>query len=112
MSTNAAQWRNRIRAIVSTGEYDAVLVSLGSNDAQSASLRDQFDENVAELCAEVRASGARCVLLIPPNSAADRLPLPAGVELLRSPPVELAPDGIHLTPRGYAAWADHISASV
>jgi lysophospholipase L1-like esterase len=111
VGTNAAQWRSRVGQYLSPAP-DLVLASLGSNDAQSASLRAEFAANVTALCERARAVRARCVLLEAPNRTATQVAMPAGVEILVPPAVELAPDGIHPTGRGYRQWADFIYSTI
>lgn len=110
--SNARQWRARIGADVAGFNPDAVLVSLGTNDALSTTLRAEFRDNIAAICEAVMSSGARCVLLAPPNRTAATLTYPAGAEVIAAPAIELQSDQIHPTPAGYRAWAEFIESLV
>lgn len=113
-STNARQWRARMREAVALPDVekpDLVLVSLGTNDALSTTLRQEFSANMIDICESAAKVNARCVWLRAPNRTASMVSAPVGV--LDPPPgVELQPDGIHPTSGGYASWAAHVVASV
>jgi lysophospholipase L1-like esterase len=112
-STNARQWRARMReavAVPGVERPDLVLVSLGTNDALSDTLRSEFSANMIDICESVGKVGARCLWLRAPNRTAGMVTAP--VESLEPPPgVELQPDGIHPTTGGYASWASHVVGS-
>ncbi len=112
VSTNADQWRRRAPALFESLHPEIVLMSLGSNDAQSSSLTTSFPDNVRTICDAAHASGARrCALLLAPNRTASAV-TPDGVEVIAPPVVQLQSDGIHPTASGYRAWAIAIAPSV
>lgn len=65
VSTNARQWRMRVSNMPSSWRF--VVISLGTNDAQSAELRREFAGNIAAIAAELRERGHVVCLLLPPS---------------------------------------------
>ncbi len=109
VSTNADQWRRRAPAIFESLRPDIVLMSLGSNDAQSSSLTAAFPDNLRAICDAARAAGAkRCALLVAPNRTASEV-AHDGVEAIWPLPVQLSSDGIHPTATGYHNWASDLA---
>lgn len=95
---------------------DVVLVSLGTNDTVPAApaLAAKLPERFALLRQRASSAGARLVFLEPPPLPWSREPIHkaaahAGAPLFPAPAVQQAPDHIHLTPAGYAAWAKAIA---
>ncbi len=109
ISTNADQWRHRAPAIFESLRPDVVLMSLGSNDAQSSSLTSAFPDNVRAICDSARSAGAkRCALLVAPNRTASEV-THGSVESIWPLPVQLSADGIHPTATGYQKWASDLA---
>lgn len=103
---------------------DAVVFSLGSNDAALFDPSSEA-EAIQSLVAIARARGARRIVwLVPPNFASSAPPAPAtsakqqafaalwpsDVERLQGPTAMLGSDGIHLPPAGYRAFAESVAA--
>jgi len=63
--TTARQWRARVTSIYARERF--VVVSLGTNDAQSAELRREFASNVLAIAAELQARGHVVCLVLPPS---------------------------------------------
>ena len=101
---------------------DVVLVVLGTNDAALVHPEDEEDE-LELLVRKLAQGGSRVVWVEPP--ATDRLPRMQIVrDMIRgsaalsesdgivldstTQKLDFAPDGIHLTAKGYAKWADWI----
>jgi len=107
--------RARVEADVLAREPDVVIVQFGINDAavdvwRGASeprvARERYRENLAYLAREVKARGARVVLMTPnPLSWTDELR-----KLYGKPPYEPeAPDGLNVVLRDYAACAREVA---
>lgn len=106
------KYRGELEDALTKFRPDAVLVSLGTNDlAGGKPTATSFDF----LAKRVAAKGAAVIFLGPPE-----LPWPRGevwssaeaAGILVKAPEGLphAPDGVHLTPAGYAAWAKFVGA--
>lgn len=99
--------------ILSSFKPELVLVSLGTNDtAPGSSVRAKLPARFALLRERCEAAGARVVFLGPPPLPWSREPIyqaAAASRLIVAPAIEQAPDHIHATPAGYAAWATHIA---
>ena len=91
---------------------ELVLICLGTNDtAPGSSVREKLPARFARLRERTRAAGARVVFLEPPPLPWSREPIvqaAAPAPLISAPAVQQAPDRIHPTPAGAAAWAAHI----
>lgn len=102
-----------LAALLSDFGPELVLVCLGTNDtAPGSSVRDKLPARFALLRSRAEAAGARVVFLGPPALPWSREPIyqaAAGARLLVAPVIEQAPDRIHPTPAGSAAWAKHIA---
>lgn len=103
---------------------DAVVYSLGSNDAALFDPSSEADA-IASLVDTARARGARRIVwIVPPNFGLSAPPTPAtsakqqafaalwpsDVERLQGPTAQLGSDGIHLPPTGYRALAESVAA--
>lgn len=103
---------------------DAVVYSLGSNDAALLDPSSEADA-VRSLVDTARARGARRIVwIVPPNFASSAPPAPAtsakqqafaalwpsDVERLQGPTDLLGSDGIHLPPTGYRALAASVAS--
>ncbi|MBI3204484.1 MAG: SGNH/GDSL hydrolase family protein [Myxococcales bacterium] len=101
-----------LSALLSDFTPELVLVSLGTNDtAPGSSVRDKLPARFALMRSRIEAAGAHVLFLGPPSLPWPREPIyqaAAGARLLVAPAVEQAPDHIHPTPAGSAAWAKHI----
>lgn len=112
-----------LSALLAGWRPDVALVSLGTNDAYLPG--DAWERQrpaLARLLGELRASGVRVLWLLPPELpqayggralntpflAALRAAVPEPLDA-RALDLERAPDGLHLTPAGYAAWADALA---
>jgi lysophospholipase L1-like esterase len=104
-----------LAGLLSDFKPELVLVSLGTNDtAPGSSVREKLPARFDLLRQRASAAGARVVFLEPPPLPWSREPIHraashAGAPLLLAPAIEQAPDHIHATPAGYAAWAKHIA---
>lgn len=101
-----------LAALLADFKPELVLISLGTNDtAPGSSVRDKLPARFALLRERIEAAGARVLFLGPPPLPWSREPIyqaAADARLLVAPAVEQAPDHIHPTPAGAAAWAAHI----
>lgn len=110
-ATNAAQWVRWLPSRLAVEKPDLVLVSLGTNDALSPTLKEAFEGHAEELARECSEAGARCLFLWAPNYTTKLLePLPSVPGFAPPSGVELQSDGIHPTVAGYASWAARIAA--
>jgi lysophospholipase L1-like esterase len=98
-------------------EADAVLISLGTNDAAApdAAFRAGFAMRARAIVADLQARGLRVIWLAPPPMPFDTRIVRAGIaqsgaEVLE-PPANLPrqPDRIHPTPEGFARWASAVA---
>ncbi len=123
-STRVHQWAQRVdlRAVVGSPPADLVLVSLGTNDMRTSDPAAAGAEAGA-LVDQLASMGASVAWLAPPQMAFDQGTFRPALEAAckaRSVPIfdarsldlERAADGIHLTPRGYGAWAEAIAGWV
>jgi hypothetical protein len=112
--STAGYWRAALAAELARVRPSVVLLSLGTNDALSASARKTFAENLRALREACAAARARVVFIEPPSMPFDLSVIrdairQSGALWVEAPAVlERAPDDIHLTPKSYAAWAAHI----
>jgi len=101
----------------------AVVVSLGTNDCHlDGHPCASFEGNIRQLADRIRQAGATAVLLGMPSMpwettqagfermsrARSALHQAADIYIPPPPGLERSPDGIHLSPAGYKAWADYI----
>lgn len=89
---------------------EVVLVSLGTNDLAG---KAPFAKHFKEIGDWVRTNGAAPVFLGPPELPWPRDEVLAAAEsagfLVKAPTgLPHAPDGVHLTPQGYAEWSKFI----
>lgn len=96
---------------------DVVLVSLGTNDTVpgAEALAKKLPARFALLASRSSAAGARVVFLEPPALPWSREPIHqaaahAQAALIVAPAIEQAPDRIHPTGAGYAAWSKFIAS--
>lgn len=93
-----------------------VLVSLGTNDMKMADPVGQQTKHVQAILDKARAKGARVVWILPPPMPFDDKGVramvvgaaPDGAVNGEALDLERAGDGIHMTPNGYAAFADAV----
>jgi hypothetical protein len=123
-STRVRDWMHDsdLLAAIGTPPADLVLVCLGTNDMRAADPAGAGAEAGA-LIDKIFTTGASVAWIGPPRMTFDtgafRPALsgacgPRNVRICDSQSLDLerAPDGIHLTPKGYRAWAETIAAWV
>lgn len=111
----AAMWTLQVEAVLVTGPR-TVIVSLGTNDAQSSDALAKFPARIRTIVDKIRAAGALPVLLSSPAK------LPAEIDLalhatgarVVSPPanIQMQGDGTHPTSAGYQQWAQAIAGAI
>lgn len=67
VSTNARQWSARLSEPIWPSEPTNVVISLGTNDAQSPELMKEFRTNVAQISQRLSAQGHRLIWILPPS---------------------------------------------
>jgi len=119
-STSMAQWlseprQSQLQALMASFQPTVVLVSLGTNDSKGNAETSRLAAQIVQIRDWIASTGAKLVWVLPP-----KLPFPervsagvraAGIDGFPSANLPLPQvDGIHLTGRGYAGWAEHIWA--
>lgn len=117
--TNALQWRTKpwLARAITKYHPEILLACLGTNDVGVRAIFDKFPENVDVIDKRARWLGVeRVVWLVPPNSRGPRVAEAldkAGVEVCPAPEgVELYPNDVHPTPRGYSTWSEHVRSFI
>lgn len=111
-----ADFRN-VEAILDETKPSVVIVSLGTNDAAAPSpdYHMHFGAHAVEFVRAIQATGARVVWLMPPEmpfeteDILDAIVRSGATYLMPPSTLERAADRIHLTQRGYAAWAHRVA---
>jgi hypothetical protein len=117
-STTARSWLQRLRApgFVWPQWPRFVVVSLGTNDAQSAELRREFSVNALAIIEELTRRGHVVCWVLPPSEAS-LIPRPADLERLTAAGIVVIwqrvsmADAWHPTAAGYDAIAGVIAAA-
>lgn len=121
VGTNTCQWKEKIFFLIERYKPGTVFISLGTNDAVLESLGPGWAQKNADCYektyADAASKGAKVIWILPPK-------LPQKLEDGRKKVVEQilkisdanydsyvlqiprAPDGIHMSPQGYAEWAN------
>lgn len=107
-----------------TGQYaselspegaEVVFVSLGTNDTAPGANIAGLEARFKALADSIRKAGATPLFLLPPELPWPRAPISDAIKaasaimILPRAGLEHAGDKIHLTPKGYADWADDIA---
>lgn len=95
-----------------------MFVSLGTNDTAPGASVAGLEHRFSDLAETLRMSGTTPIFLLPPELPWSRQPVADAVKaaeaLLITPKAGLqhAPDGVHLTPKGYSDWASDVAGQL
>lgn len=118
--TTIAQWLDTLPDVRGLD----VIVSLGTNDAASTAGIDSIIGRARELISRLKKGGASSITWAIPSDAARvkrigevrdgiiKVGEKEGINVIDAAPSDgMAPDGIHYTPKAYAAWWEGLRAS-
>lgn len=112
------KYSSELDGALATTKPEVVLISLGTNDTAPGASVAGLDHRFSDLAETVRMMGATPVFLLPPELPWSRQPVADAVKaagaLLITPEAghQHAPDGVHLTGKGYSDWASDVAGKV
>ena len=119
VSARASDWLGKynqeLEYVLNMIKPEVVLISLGTND--SAAGGTGFVKDFKAIADRIQAKGATPIFLGPPELPWAREGIYVAGEaagfLIKAPSgLAHAPDGVHLTPQGYAEWAKYLGKTL